>query len=286
MLRFQDQDKLEMKVYLVGGAVRDKLLGIDNSDNDWVVVNSTQEEMLTLGYTRVGKNFPVFLHPETREEYALARTEKKTGRGHTGFECYSSMEVTLEEDLLRRDLTINAMALDRDSSNSIIDPYGGRRDLDKRLLRHVSDAFSEDPLRLLRVARFSAKLNHFGFRIAEETMQLMRAIASSGHLRYLTVERVWSEWRRSLLTRSPHIFLKILRESGALATLLPEVEALLVSSKLNKEKPELDIGAHTLMTLKRAAALGSRPQVLFSATLHDIGNPIEPQSDWEDALYL
>ncbi|MCE0493403.1 multifunctional CCA addition/repair protein [Vibrio salinus] len=267
-----------MKIYLVGGAVRDKLLKIDSDDRDWVVVGSTPEEMMKQGFTPVGKDFPVFLHPTTQEEHALARTEKKTGSGYTGFECYFSEEVTLEEDLRRRDLTINAMALDE--SGMVIDPYGGQRDLEHKRLRHVSEAFSEDPLRVLRVARFAAKLAHLGFRVAEETMQLMSHITESGELEHLTAERVWLEWHKSLTTPSPHIFFNVLRDCGALAVLLPELNNLFGVPQPEKWHPEIDTGIHTLMVLKQAAQLSPCPQIRFAATVHDLGKGITPQNEW------
>lgn len=267
-----------MDIYLVGGAVRDQLLQIDNYDNDWVVVNSTPEEMLALGYTPVGKDFPVFLHPKTQEEHALARTERKIGQGYTGFECYFSQDVTLEEDLRRRDLTINAMA--QDDSGHIIDPYGGQADLNNRILRHVSEAFSEDPLRVLRVARFAAKLNHLGFKVAEETMLLMKEIVQSGELSHLTAERVWLEWNKSLTTQSPHIFLQVLRECGALAILLPEIDKLFGVPQPEKWHPEIDTGIHTMMVLEQAEKLSNHPQIRFAAAMHDLGKGLTPQSEW------
>ncbi len=267
-----------MNIYLVGGAVRDQLLQIDNYDNDWVVVNSTPEEMLALGYTPVGKDFPVFLHPKTQEEHALARTERKIGKGYTGFECHFSKDVTLEEDLLRRDLTINAMA--QDNSGNIIDPYGGQDDLNNRILRHVSDAFSEDPLRVLRVARFAAKLHHLGFSIAAETMQLMQDIVQSGELSHLTAERVWLEWHKSLTTQSPHIFLQVLRECGALAILLPEIDTLFGVPQPEKWHPEIDTGIHTLMVLEQAAKLTNQPQIRFATAVHDLGKGVTPPAEW------
>ncbi|RRA40172.1 multifunctional CCA tRNA nucleotidyl transferase/2'3'-cyclic phosphodiesterase/2'nucleotidase/phosphatase, partial [Cronobacter sakazakii] len=203
-----------MKSYLVGGAVRDALLGLPVKDKDWVVVGATPAEMLALGYQQVGKDFPVFLHPQTHEEYALARTERKSGQGYTGFTCYAAPDVTLEQDLQRRDLTINAIA--QDDSGEFIDPYHGRDDLKARLLRHVSPAFNEDPLRVLRVARFAARYAHLGFRIAPETLSLMREMAENGELEYLTAERVWKETESALTTRNPQIYFLMLRECGAL----------------------------------------------------------------------
>lgn len=268
----------QLKIYLVGGAVRDQLLNIENYDNDWVVVNSTPEELLSLGYTPVGKDFPVFLHPKTQEEHALARTERKTGNGYTGFECFFSQDVTLEEDLLRRDLTINAMAADE--SGNIIDPYGGQDDIKNRVLRHVSEAFSEDPLRVLRVARFAAKLHHLGFSVADETMELMQQIVASGELSHLTAERVWLEWHKSLTTQSPQVFLQVLRECGALAKLLPEIDALFGVPQPEQYHPEIDTGVHTLMVLEQAAKLSTQPQIRFAAAVHDLGKGVTPPSEW------
>jgi tRNA nucleotidyltransferase (CCA-adding enzyme) len=218
-----------MKIYLVGGAVRDTLLGYPFHERDWVVVGARAEELLALGYQPVGKDFPVFLHPDSKEEYALARTERKTAAGYTGFDCYASPEVTLEQDLQRRDLSINAMAQDDDGS--IIDPYGGQQDLANKLLRHVSPAFTEDPLRVLRVARFSARYSHLGFTVAEQTLTLMRDIATSGELQSLPAERVWKELERALTERSPGQFFTTLEEAGALAQLMPELCQLSATAK-------------------------------------------------------
>lgn len=267
-----------MQRYLVGGAVRDRLLGIDVYDRDWVVVGTTPDELLKQGYTAVGKEFPVFLHPQNKEEHALARTERKSGTGYTGFECYFAPDVTLEEDLLRRDLTINAMA--QHSDGTIIDPFQGREDLNNRLLRHVSDAFVEDPLRVLRVARFAAKLDHLGFSIASETMQLMSDIVASGELSHLTAERVWQEWNKSLSTQSPHIFIKVLRECGALKVVLPELDALFGVPQPEKWHPEIDTGIHTLLVAEQAANLSHSLPVRFAAQVHDLGKGITPESEW------
>ncbi|MEH6911992.1 MAG: multifunctional CCA tRNA nucleotidyl transferase/2'3'-cyclic phosphodiesterase/2'nucleotidase/phosphatase [Oceanicoccus sp.] len=211
-----------MKIYLVGGAVRDKLLGYPYSERDWVVVGATAEQLISLGYQPVGKDFPVFLHPKTKEEYALARTERKSGPGYTGFDCYASPEVTLEEDLQRRDLTINAIA--EDDNGTIIDPYDGQQDLAKKILRHVSPAFEEDPLRILRVARFSARYRHMGFTLADETLLLMKKISAGEELLSLPAERVWKEMYRSLSERSPDVFFTTLQQCGALKKLMPELD--------------------------------------------------------------
>ncbi|CAH0541368.1 multifunctional CCA addition/repair protein [Vibrio marisflavi] len=267
-----------MNTYLVGGAVRDKLLNLPSQDKDWLVVGSTPKEMLSLGYQAVGKDFPVFLHPETKEEYALARTEKKIGKGYTGFECYFSPDVTLEEDLQRRDLTINAIA--QDASGTIFDPYNGQLDIDKKILRHVSEAFSEDPLRVLRVARFAAKLHHLGFTVAEETKSLMRSMSQSGELDHLTAERVWQEWHKSLLTPNPQVFLSTLRECGALAVVLPELDSLFGVPQPEKWHPEIDTGIHTLMVAEQAAKLSKSTVVRLAAQLHDLGKALTPQEAW------
>ncbi|MFL0930811.1 multifunctional CCA addition/repair protein [Vibrio parahaemolyticus] len=267
-----------MQVYLVGGAVRDQLLGIDSYDNDWVVVGATPEMMLAQGYTAVGKDFPVFLHPKNKEEHALARTERKSGLGYTGFDCFFDPSVTLEEDLIRRDLTINAMAMD--DSGQLYDPYGGQTDLNNRILRHVSDAFVEDPLRVLRVARFAAKLASLGFTVAKETMQLMRDIADSGELNTLTPERVWQEWHKSLSTPRPDVFLSVLRDCGALAVVLPEIDALFGVPQPEKWHPEIDTGIHTLMVAEQAAKLSTSLPVRFAAQVHDLGKGVTPESEW------
>lgn len=267
-----------MQVYLVGGAVRDKLLDIPVYDKDWVVVGSSPDEMLSQGFTAVGKDFPVFLHPKTKQEYALARTERKSGAGYTGFECHFAADVTLEEDLIRRDLTINAMAQAEDGT--LIDPYGGQRDLNDRILRHVSDAFIEDPLRVLRLARFAAKLSHLGFVVAEETMALMAQIASSGELEHLTAERVWQEWHKSLSTKNPEVFLSVLRDCGALKVVLPELDRLFGVPQPEKWHPEIDTGIHTLMVAKQAAQLSQSLPVRFAAQVHDLGKGVTPESEW------
>ncbi len=267
-----------MQRYLVGGAVRDQLLNIEVYDKDWVVVGATPDDLIKQGYVAVGKDFPVFLHPETKQEYALARTERKVGAGYTGFECYFAPDVTLEEDLQRRDLTINAIAQHPDGT--LIDPYHGQQDLEDRMLRHVSEAFVEDPLRVLRVARFAAKLSHLGFRVADETMALMRSIAESGELAHLTAERVWQEWHKSLATPDPQVFIEVLRACGALAIVLPELDQLFGVPQPEKWHPEIDTGVHTLLVAKQAAMLSKSPTVRFAAQVHDLGKGITPQSEW------
>ncbi|MEH0687499.1 multifunctional CCA addition/repair protein [Vibrio cholerae] len=267
-----------MKRYLVGGAVRDHLLNIDVYDQDWVIVGATPDDLIAQGYTPVGKEFPVFLHPKTKQEYALARTERKTGAGYTGFDCYFAPDVTLEEDLRRRDLTINAIA--QDSEGQLIDPYGGLNDIELRQLRHVSEAFVEDPLRVLRVARFAAKLHHLGFEVAQETLGLMRSIAESGELAQLTPERIWLEWQKSLTTENPHIFLSVLRECGALAVVLPELDALFGVPQPKQWHPEIDTGIHTLMVAERAARLSPSARVRFAAQVHDLGKGVTPKNEW------
>ncbi|WP_162045615.1 multifunctional CCA addition/repair protein [Vibrio taketomensis] len=267
-----------MQKYLVGGAVRDQLLGLNVYDKDWVVVGATPEQLLDQGYTAVGKDFPVFLHPKTKQEHALARTERKTGDGYTGFQCHFAPDVTLEEDLLRRDLTINAMA--QDEHGTIIDPYQGQQDLKKRVLRHVSDAFVEDPLRVLRVARFAAKLAHLGFRVAPETMTLMTQIVTNGELEHLTAERVWQEWHKSLSTKDPQVFLDVLRQCGALNIVLPEIDRLFGVPQPPQWHPEIDTGIHTLMVAKQAALLSEATTVRFAAQVHDLGKGITPEKEW------
>ncbi|EGQ8579929.1 multifunctional CCA addition/repair protein [Vibrio cholerae] len=267
-----------MQIYLVGGAVRDQLLQLPVYDRDWVVVGSSPQAMLAAGFQAVGKDFPVFLHPNSKEEHALARTERKTGVGYTGFACHYAPDVSLEDDLLRRDLTINAMA--QDNSGQLIDPYGGQRDLAAKVLRHVSPAFVEDPLRVLRVARFAAKLHHLGFTVAEETMQLMAKIAQSGELQHLTAERVWQEWHKSLSTHHPEVFLQVLRDCGALAVVLPEIDRLFGVPQPEKWHPEIDTGIHTLMVAKQAAQLSDSLPVRFAAQVHDLGKGVTPPSEW------
>lgn len=267
-----------MKIYEVGGAVRDRLLGIPVTDIDWVVVGASAERMLADGYRPVGSDFPVFLHPQTGEEYALARTERKSGRGYGGFVFHASPDVTLEEDLSRRDLTINAMA--EDAEGRIIDPYGGQQDLHDRLLKHVSPAFIEDPLRVLRVARFAARYAGLGFRVAEPTLQLMRQLSESGELQALTAERSWKEISRALLEAHPHVFIQVLRDCGALEQLLPEVDALFGVPQPPAHHPEIDTGVHTLSVLEQAARHEQPLTVRWACLLHDLGKGTTRPSEW------
>ncbi len=267
------------KTYLVGGAVRDALLGLRATERDWVVVGSTPEEMLEQGFKQVGASFPVFLHPKNGEEYALARTEKKEGHGYHGFRVDFHAGVSLEEDLQRRDLTINAMA--RDEDGSLVDPYGGQRDLQQKVLRHVSGAFVEDPLRVLRVARFAARLSAFGFHVHESTLALMQEITVSGELQHLAAERIWREIELAMKTAKPSVFISVLRECGALEVLLPEVNALFGVPQPEKYHPEIDSGVHLLMALDVAAELANgAANVVFAVLLHDLGKGITPRQEW------
>ncbi|WP_020410033.1 multifunctional CCA addition/repair protein [Hahella ganghwensis] len=264
-----------MQRYLVGGAVRDQLLGIKSKDRDWVVVGSTPEEMLAKGYQQVGADFPVFLHPETKEEHALARTERKSGRGYTGFICDFAPDITLEEDLKRRDLTINAIAMTE--SGELVDPYHGAVDLKNGILRHVSEAFEEDPLRVLRVARFAARFHHLGFQVAEETRNLMSAIAASGELESLTAERVWQETQRALGEKAPWIFIRVLRDCRALCPLLPEIDRLFGVPQVEKYHPEVDTGIHVLLCLEQAVKLETDTDTRFAVLCHDVGKGLTPE---------
>ncbi len=267
-----------MKTYLVGGAVRDELLDYPVSERDWVVVGARPQDLLDLGYQQVGKDFPVFLHPRSKDEYALARTERKQGHGYTGFAVDCDPSVTLEEDLLRRDLTVNAMA--RDTDGTIIDPYGGQQDLAARVLRHVSTAFVEDPLRVLRTARFAARYAHLGFTVAAETIALMAEIVSQGELAHLPAERIWIEFDRALGERDPEVFIEVLRACGALGKLLPELEALFGVPQTEKHHPEIDTGVHTLMCLQQAVKLSSATDVRFAVLVHDLGKGTTPKAEW------
>ena len=267
-----------METYLVGGAVRDKLLDIPVKDEDWVVVGARSEDLLEMGYRQVGKGFPVFLHPETHQEYALARTERKIGPGHNAFDFDISEHVSLEEDLLRRDLTINAMA--ESKSGEIIDPYGGQRDLTNKVLRHVSEAFSEDPLRVLRVARFAARFKDRGFVVADETMSLMTTMVASGELKTLVIERIWQEIELALATAAPQEFVSVLKQCGALAVILPEVDALFGVPQPEKYHPEIDTGVHVLMSLEQAAKLSDDVAVRYATLVHDVGKALTEKSKW------
>jgi len=267
-----------MDIYLVGGAVRDRLLGLEVKERDWVVVGATVDEMRERGYRQVGRDFPVFLHPESGEEYALARTERKSGRGYRGFVVHASPEVTLEEDLRRRDLTINAIAEAADGT--LTDPFGGIEDLRLGRLCHVSPAFAEDPVRILRCARFAARFASRGFRVADGTQQLMKAMVASGEADALTPERVWAEFERALGEAAPTRFIEVLRSSGALARVLPEIDALFGVPQPAKHHPEIDSGVHTLLVLARAAELSPAPAVRFAALVHDLGKGTTPPAEW------
>ncbi|GGA26327.1 multifunctional CCA addition/repair protein [Dyella nitratireducens] len=267
-----------MRTYLVGGAVRDKLLGRPVIDHDHVIVGARPEHMLALGYKPVGKDFPVFLHPKTNEEYALARTERKTGRGYHGFAFHADPDVTLEQDLARRDLTINAMAEDEDGR--LVDPYGGARDIEQRVLRHVSPAFVEDPVRLLRVARFAARFAPLGFTVADETMALLQQMVRDGEVDHLVPERVWAETRKALSETQPSAFLRVLREAGALAVLFPEIDALYGIPQRAEFHPEIDTGIHVEMVLDAAARLAPGNDLVgFCALTHDLGKALTPKEE-------
>lgn len=267
-----------MHIYKVGGAVRDRLLNRPVTDIDWVVVGATVEQMQALGYRPVGADFPVFLHPRSGEEYALARTERKSGRGYGGFTFHASPEVTLEEDLIRRDLTINAIA--EDEHGQVFDPYNGIRDLEARILRHVSPAFAEDPLRVLRVARFAARYAYLGFKVAPETLELMRQLSASGELQALTAERSWKEISRALMEDQPQVFIEVLRACGALKELLPEVDALFGVPQPAAHHPEIDTGLHTLAVLEQAAVHQQPLSVRWACLLHDLGKGLTPEAQW------
>jgi tRNA nucleotidyltransferase (CCA-adding enzyme) len=262
-----------MKVFLVGGAVRDAFLGLSGFDRDWLVVGSTPEEMVSLGYQTVGKDFPVFLHPDTREEYALARTERKTARGYKGFSVYAAPDVTLEEDLARRDLTINAIAQDP-LTGQIFDPYGGRKDLSHKVLRHVTAAFREDPVRILRIARFAARFPDFS--LAPETLALMRAMVDEGEVDALVSERVWQEMARGLMGKQPSRMLQVLRACGALQRLLPEVDRLYGVPQRAQYHPEIDTGIHLEMVLDQSARCDATLEVRFACLCHDLGKGTTP----------
>ncbi|TMS40688.1 multifunctional CCA addition/repair protein [Acinetobacter lwoffii] len=263
-----------MQVYLVGGAVRDHLLGHPYHEKDYVVVGATPAQMLDLGYQPVGKDFPVFLHPQTKEEYALARTERKSGTGYHGFEFHTDVSVTLEQDLIRRDLTINAMAMD--DVGQVYDPYGGQQDLENRILRHVSDAFIEDPLRVLRIARFAARYTSAGFVIADETLALMQRLTETGELNALTPERVWKETSRALSERHADVYFEVLRQCGALKVLFPEIDALYGIPQRPEYHPEIDCGIHTMMSLQQACRQNYSLDVRFAVLVHDLGKALTP----------
>ena len=278
-----------LDTYLVGGAVRDKLLNRPVKDNDYLVVGATVKQMLLLGFNQVGKDFPVFLHPKTKHEYALARTERKQGQGYTGFDCYAAPDVTIEQDLLRRDLTINAMAMSEDGT--IVDPYNGKKDLENRLLRHVSDAFIEDPLRVLRVARFAARYHNDGFTIAPETLSLMSEISKSGELSTLSAERIWQEMQRALSEgessandQHPEVFFQVLHQCHALKTIWPELDALWGVPNPPQWHPEICSGVHTMMVLEQAVLLTAenknKTAIRFAALCHDLGKSLTTSEQW------
>jgi len=265
-----------MKAYVVGGSVRDQLLGRSHGDRDWVVVGATPDQLIAAGFRPVGKDFPVFLHPQTHEEYALARTERKTAPGYHGFVFHAAPEVTLEQDLARRDLTINAMALDE--TGALIDPFGGKRDLDARVLRHVSPAFAEDPVRILRLARFAAHLGDFS--VAPETMQLMQQMVVAGEVDALVAERVWQELSRGLMEQHPSRLFDILHACGALARVLPELDRLWGVPQAADVHPEVDTGVHMLLVVDAAARMNAVLPARWAAVLHDLGKGTTPSADW------
>jgi len=267
-----------MKTYLVGGAVRDEILGYPFTEKDWVVVGATVDDMLAAGYQQVGKDFPVFLHPQSKEEYALARTERKTAAGYKGFEVHASPDVTLEEDLIRRDLTINAIA--KEKNGDYIDPYHGIDDIKNKTLRHVSDAFAEDPVRILRIARFMARYAHLGFSIAGETLALMKAMVAAGEVDALVPERVWQEMQKALSEKTPGAFITALRDCGALQRILPEVDCLFGVPQPAEHHPEIDTGIHTLLVLEQASKLSNDADVRFAALVHDLGKGTTPEAEW------
>lgn len=267
-----------MKKYLVGGAVRDKLLKLPIKEKDWVIVGSTPQEMLNMGYEQVGKDFPVFLHPNSHEEYALARTERKSGQGYTGFTCYTSPITTIEEDLYRRDLTINAMAYN--TYGKLIDPYHGQKDIQLRILRHVSETFKEDPLRVLRVARFAAKLTHMRFTIAPETLKIMQQMLHE--LLYLSPERIWTETKKALITKNPQVYFQVLRYCNALKIIFPELNILFEIPMLNKKNinSNINVGHHTMETLQKISHLTNNVDLRFAMLCHDIGKGVTSHKKW------
>jgi len=267
-----------MKTFLVGGAVRDTLLNYPVIEKDWVVIGETPESMVRQGFQPVGKDFPVFLHPQTHDEYALARTERKTAPGYKGFTVHASPEISLEQDLIRRDLTINAMAMDE--QGEIVDPYNGQQDLNNRIFRHVSPAFSEDPVRILRIARFAARYSHLGFSIADETQQLMKQMVKNGETDHLVAERVWAELVKALSEKTPSAFFYTLKECNALKSIFPEIEQLFGIPQPEKYHPEIDTGLHSLLSLDQACLLSTKPEVRLAALLHDLGKAATDKSKW------
>ncbi len=267
-----------MNFFLVGGAVRDKLLGYPYHERDWVVVGATPELMIEKGFSPVGKDFPVFLHPETKEEYALARTERKSGKGYTGFTFHTSSEISLEQDLARRDLTINAIA--ESDKGEIIDPYNGRKDLTNKVLRHVTNAFSEDPVRILRVARFAARYHHLGFTVATETLELMKSMVNKGEVDHLVPERVWQEFLKALKEKNPEEFILNLKLCDALEVIMPELDKLFGVPQPEKHHPEIDTGVHSVLSLKKATELSDDTEVRFATLVHDLGKGTTPQEEW------
>ncbi len=267
-----------MEIYLVGGAVRDKLLGLPVKERDWVVIGETPESMVQQGFRPVGKDFPVFLHPQSHEEYALARTERKTAPGYKGFTVHAAPDVSLEQDLIRRDLTINAMAMT--PQGQLIDPYGGQRDLEQRIFRHISPAFAEDPVRILRVARFAARYGHLGFTLDEETKGLMLSMVTAGEVDHLVPERVWAELFKALNEKSPSAFFYILKDCAALDKIFPEINCLFGVPQPEKYHPEIDTGIHVMLCLEQAVFLSSSPEVRFAALVHDLGKGVSPKANW------
>ncbi|WP_386686718.1 multifunctional CCA addition/repair protein [Lonepinella sp. MS14437] len=270
-----------MQTFLVGGAVRDQLLNLPIKDRDWLVVGGTPEQLIQQGYQQVGSDFPVFLHPKTKQEYALARTEQKSGSGYTGFVCDFSPDITLEQDLIRRDLTINAIA--QDEQGNLYDPFGGIKDLNHRILRHISPAFAEDPLRVLRVARFAARFHYLGFMIADETIKLMKTLTDQGELAHLTAERIWLETEKALNEKNPEIYFFVLRKVGALAVLFPELDALYGVPNPAQHHPEIDSFIHTMLVLQQATLLTEQTElnktaVRFAALCHDLGKALTPKA--------
>jgi tRNA nucleotidyltransferase (CCA-adding enzyme) len=267
-----------MQIYLVGGAVRDKLLGLPVIEKDWVVLGETPKSMIKEGFKPVGKDFPVFLHPQSHDEYALARTERKTAPGYKGFIVHASPDVSLEQDLIRRDLTINAIAMTPEGA--LIDPYGGQRDLENKIFRHISPAFAEDPVRILRVARFAARYQHLGFTLAEETRELMQAMVVAGEVDYLVPERVWAELFKALKESSPSAFFYTLKSCTALEKIFPEINALFGIPQPEQYHPEIDTGLHSMLCLEQAVLLSSNPEVRFAALVHDLGKGMTPKENW------